>query len=469
MENNSNFTNALLPALDAKTKWYDTETLPKLLDNYRLLHTCVKNLFDFLVKKSLITPDPYKLDKKISDITPPESTQFVENEKSVIIGQRFSDYESMLDFLCNYYKFSTAHLTMQNIKKLVELNNSFLWANFSINSNKTNTRVLANIVADGRQKSDALTSSMINDSLQKASRAMSDINSVLKEFAEFQREYYKGQIRKNVFGHPGFDLGKAFSSPSDEMALIKKNFTAAMGKVPFYSELIDEIVQEDQAPNKEELQKKVMDKMGISVKKAVVQETKVDTKAMLMESAHMLGSLPPVLTQIIEKVKSNHDLLESEHNSIIDKIKRLFIQAFNLEEKPLYYSIMIVEAGTGAKRQEKLNYNQFVADIELKTKRFAVFNAKKSVGYNKIIAMNESGIFDLISGLITDCNKMIVLLNSLDEFFKAAASPANKSKVKGLKIDITSFKNIVIKANTYRAEYSSYIEEAEQMKKLGIS
>ena len=83
--------------------------------------------------------------------------------------------------------------------------------------------------------------------------------------------------------------------------------------------------------------------------------------------------------------------------------------------------------------------------------------------------MNESGIFDLISGLITDCNKMIVLLNSLDEFFKAAASPANKSKVKGLKIDITSFKNIVIKANTYRAEYSSYIEEAEQMKKLGIS
>ena len=109
MENGNNFTETLLQALDTKAQWYDTEELPRVLENYRLLHTCVKVVFEFLVKKAMITPDPYKLDKKISDIKAPDGEQFVENERSVIMGQRFSDYESTLDFLCNYYKFSVSH------------------------------------------------------------------------------------------------------------------------------------------------------------------------------------------------------------------------------------------------------------------------------------------------------------------------------------------------------------------------
>ena len=131
MENGNNFTETLLQALDEKAQWYDNTELPQILDNYRLLHTCVKVIFDFLVKKALITPDPYKLDKKISDIKAPDSGQFVENERSVIIGQRFSDYESTLDFLCNYYKFSVSQLSIGNIKKLIDLNNSITWNSFS--------------------------------------------------------------------------------------------------------------------------------------------------------------------------------------------------------------------------------------------------------------------------------------------------------------------------------------------------
>jgi len=95
MENTGNFTTKIIPLLDEKAKWYDTEELPRLLEGYRLLHACVKTLFDFLVKKSLITPDPYKLDKKINDIKAPDSKQFVETERSVVMGQRFSDYETI--------------------------------------------------------------------------------------------------------------------------------------------------------------------------------------------------------------------------------------------------------------------------------------------------------------------------------------------------------------------------------------
>lgn len=466
---NTNFTDTLLQALDAKTQWYDSEELPRILDLYRLLHTCVKTLFDFCIKKSVITPDPYKLDKKISDITPPESSQFIETERSVIMGQRFSDYESTLDFLCNYYKFSVSHITIQNIKKLIDLNNSILWNSFSINSNKINTRVLAVIIFDARTNSDPLTASMVNDSLSKASKALTEINGALKEYTDFQKEYYKGQIRKTVISHPNFDSKKAMESTGAELQMIKKNFTTGMGKAPFYNELIDEIIQEDQGSDKEARQKALLEKMQIVKQENTKAEVKVDTKEMLMVAIQVLGAMPPQLAQLAQKIQDNHDVLESEHNSFMDKLKKALCKAFNVPEKPLYYNITLTDPSTGAKRHERINYQQFMTDISTKSRRFAAASQKNSPGYAKIYSLPEEKIYDFVSSQISDCNKMLVISNALDEYFKAAAAPENKSKIKGLKIDLTTLKNSVVKANTHRAEYSAYIEEEAQMRKLGIT
>ena len=469
MKNGNNFTETLMQALDAKCQWYDNEELPRILENYRLLHTCIRTLFDFLVKKAMITPDPYKLDKKISDIKAPDSEQFVENERSVIMGQRFSDYESTLDFLCNYYKFSVSQLTLGNIKKLVDLNNSISWNSFSANSNKINTRVLATMILDARQNSDTFTASMITDNLSKASQAINDINSALKDYTDFQREWYKGQVRKNVIAHPGFDQEKAQSAPAAETQQIKKHFAAAMGKVPFYSELIEEIVQEDQGDNKANLQKAVLAKLDVAKEETKKAENKIDTKSLIMGALQVLGAMTPQLSQILQKIQENHDILESEHNSFMDRLKRTLRKAFNIEEKPLYYSITIVDQSTGAKRIERINYKSLMADLSTKARRYASVAQKNSPGYQKIASMPEEKIAEFVTAQIADCNKMMVILNALDEFFKSAASPNNKSKIKGLKIDITTLKNSVVKANQHRADYSSYIEEAEQMKKLGIT
>ena len=469
MENGNNFTETLVQALDEKAQWYDMEELPRILENYRLLHTCIKVVFDFLVKKALITPDPYKLDKKISDIKVPDSNQFVENERSVVMGQRFSDYESTLDFLCNYYKFSVSQLSITNIKKLVDLNNSITWNAFSSNSNKINTRVLATMVFSARQSSDTLTTSMLNDNLSKASQALNEINASLKEYNEFQKEWYKGQIRKNVLLSPGFDANKAYSDPAAELQQIKKNFAAGMGKIPFYNELIDEIVQEDQGAQKDELQKKVLAKLNVAKESDKKIEKKIDTKALIMAALQVLGSTPSQIAVIAQKIQDNHDLLESEHNSFMDKFKRALRKAFGIAEKPLFYNLIIVDQTTGAKRTERINYQSFMTDLATKAHRYASVSQTNSPGYKKIISMPEEKISEFVSSQITDCNRLIVHLNALDDFFKSSASPVNKPKVKGLKIDITTLKNSIVKANQQRVEYTSYIEEEAQMKRLGIT
>ena len=117
-----NFSEELQKALSKKQEWYNSECLQELLSQYRLMHSCVRNLYECFVKKSLIVPDPYRLDKKISSIVVPESSPFAESDIPNIFGERFSNYETMLDYICTYFRFSVENFNLQNVKKLIDFN-----------------------------------------------------------------------------------------------------------------------------------------------------------------------------------------------------------------------------------------------------------------------------------------------------------------------------------------------------------
>ena len=145
MELDKEFFSQLEQALEQKQNWFNKERLPELLNHYRLFYTCVKNLNDMLTKKSLIIPDPYKLDKRISEIVVPDTSPFSEGEIPSILGSRLSEFETMLDFLCTYFRFSVENFTVDVIKKLLEMNRVFDWTNVSMNNGKANTRSLAKV------------------------------------------------------------------------------------------------------------------------------------------------------------------------------------------------------------------------------------------------------------------------------------------------------------------------------------
>ena len=110
-----------------------------------------------------------------------------------------------------------------------------------------------------------------------------------------------------------------------------------------------------------------------------------------------------------------------------------------------------------------------ITELATKARRYTAISQKNSVGYKKVLALPEDKILDFVSAQISECNRLLIILNALDGFFKSAAAPYDKAKIKGLKIDLTTLKNSIIKTNQHRAEYTSYIEEEEQMRKLGIT
>ena len=469
MGSQDNFSTQLLQALDAKASWFDTVALPKVLENYRLHSSCVQNLLGALIKKSIINADPYKHDKKISNIIIPDNTEFSEGERAAVIGLRLSDYDSMIDFLCNYFKFSVAHVDLNRINKLLALNNTFLWSNFSTNNPKPNTHGLATLVAQARSGADPLTQSLFNDSISKSAKAIEEINATLGELAAFQREMYKGQVRKNVFEHPAFDKEAAFKSEAAMLDIIRKLLPAVLGKKSYNAELVKELLDEEFAPDKEKRRAEVLKKLEVKTERKQKKVQKVNTKEMILDALRTLGAISPQLVSVIDKIGFNHNVLQGEKNSFFDKLKTIFRHAFNIKEPPTVYEIIEFNRSTQQKRKVTIDYNDFMTSLNRRNRVYASFSQKNSQGYQRVANIEEAKILDFVQKQTSECQSLVVQLNALDEFFKTTCAPQNKSRIKGMKMDIEAMKNALANVNQRRIEYVSYIEEQTQMKKLGIT
>ncbi len=468
MDSTDNFKTVLFTAFDEKLSWYDNVEMTRLLSEYRNFHAHVENLLTTLLNKGSISNDPYKHDKKISDIEIPEETFFNESERNVVIGTRLSDFESILDFLCNYFKFSVATFTVDRIKKLIALNNVFQWNALVTNSTKPNSRGLADCLVSIRQGTDTLTISVINDSISNAAKCVGIINTILKDITDFQREVYKIEVRKTVFEHPSFRSENLGTSITSYMQQIKKVFPAVMGKQPFYTELIEEILNEDFGADKDERRKSLLAKLEVKKVESIKKEKAIDTKEILMDSVRILAGIVPQLEQILVKLEENKKVLDSEQTSMWIKFTAIVRKAFNRPPVPVFYRLTIVDVLTKSQRTEIIEYDKFSSELQKRIRYYMSFSLKKTPGYQKIEALSDEKIVEFLITQLSECQKLMILLNAVDDYFKTTASPANHPKIRGIKMEMTAIKNTLVKTNQRKAEYSTIVEEQEQMKKLGI-
>lgn len=468
MDNSDAFKNELYSGIAKKIEWYDSVQMPAMLSEYRLMNASVANLITTLEKKGTITADPYKNDKKLLELKLPEDGPFLETERTMVMGTRLSDYETNLDFICNYLKFSIETINVEIIKKLLALNNFIQWNSVATHNNKSTTRGLAECLVPIRQSSDTLSIGVINDGINQISKCVLKINGMLKQLTDFQREVYKVEVRKKIQDNPAYSKDIASKNNTLAMQQIKRLFPSFMSKRPFYSELIEEILAEDLSADKEIRQATILEKLEITKEDKQETRKEINTKELLMDAIRSITSVNPQLEQIITKLNENKAILDSEKNTFSDKLMALLRKAFNIEEKPVVYRIFIEEPLTHVKKQENIVFQNFLSTITKKIHFYASFSTKKTPGYEKIEKQSNEKILNLLNEQILDCQKLLIQLEALDAFFKNEPTPLNKTKIKGIKMEMTSIKNTLVKTNQRKADYCAIIEEQEQLKKLGI-
>lgn len=467
MSEERTFNQKVILATSEMEQHLDSKDLAKMQENYRLVLACISNLFEALAKRGLITPDPYKDVSKVTEIVCPPTKPFTDNDRPTELGIRLGQFEVMIDYVCNYMKFNCKQLTSDKLRKLYELNHVFDWNAFSQNSAKSNTRAFAAVLNELKKGAPQLTLSLIKDSVLKTQNAMAENDSTIQRLMEFQKERYKIEVRKNILENEAFNKSTLSSGPA-LVAEIKRMFPSAMGKKAYNSDLINEIVNEETADNKAELQNALLAKISVAQEKQEESKNTINTHDVIVEALRTLGTSCDQFKVVLDKIVSNHDVLLSEHNSFGDKLKKFLRNLFGLAEPPVDYVIFIQDKRTGEKKKETVHYVEFVQLLAKKIKLYANFSQRGTPGFAKMNSQNDTVILDYLNKQSTENNHLFAQITALDEYFKSTVTQANRSKIRGCSMELISIKNVVVKANQLRSEYVSYVEEAEQMRKLGI-
>lgn len=468
MEENTNFEKQLEEAINQKKEWFDSQRLQEMLENYRILHTCTKTIDQLLEQKSIITPDPYKFENRITDIELIDDAPFPDQEIATILGSRLAKYEMVLDYLASYFRFTVDNLTLSKIKQLNDFNSSILWNTLSGNSNKINTRAVALCVMQARNNAPAITISSLNDSLERCSKCMVFISSILSELTEFQKELFKYNIRKNIIANSDFNKDKAMTSLEGEATEIRRVWGKVNKGKAIYNDLVQEIVNEDQAVNREVLRQNIFKRLAIPVTKPKTTKKEVNPHDLILNAAYAIGGIAPVLTQLYEKLTYNFNLLFDEKQTFIVKLKKFFRKKMGTKEKDKIVNLTVIDPRTNIAGIRKLNVTSFMATLEKKQKIYSGISAK-GPEFSKLKAASEDALLGYVNKQIAENQEIYTIISSLDNHFKTNVEIINRVKVKGLKIDLSSFRNCVISVNQKRGDYISIKEEQEQMRKLGIN
>ncbi len=466
MENLQNFISKLEPAIEATSDKLNKQILPEMQENYNIQVTAIKAIKSILLKKRLIQDDPYKYDEKIKDIEVPENTNFPESEKAAKIGVRLSKYEMMLDYLTSYYQFNTNFLDPKKISNLVNFSKCFLWSEFTNTSNDTNTKNLADIIQSVLSGPDKMSSGLLRDSLSHLAKTNQHITHTLNQLSKFNREKYKLEVRKNIVGK--IEVSEEdLTNPSKVLKDIKKIMYSNDKTQPFYTDLVLETIKDDFSPESAQRHQKILKNLELNSNEKKEVKQAVNYRLILLDGFKLLGNSGTHFNEALTKIKYNDEIIYKQKLTPFKKLLLALRQALNIAEKEKEITISVVNPITQERHRQKISYNKFINDLSKKTVLFKNIANPSSPVQQKIKKFTEEVLLDNLTKHLSESNELLKQMAGLDEFYKTI-NPELRGKIKGIKIEITTITNYLLKANQCRAEYTTSLEEEEQMKKLGL-
>jgi len=459
MAEEGDYLKILDGALKERAEWLEKSELPKLKDELRMYHTGFASLYNLYLKKGLIHEDPYKQEAKIAEIEVPSATGFSDAERMEQLTQRLANYDNQLDFLVNFYPFNPDYLNLDRIKRILGLVRYIDWVNLSPDSQNPMTKAVAEMTNQIKLGTEPLTMSVISESLVHLSKSFAPIMGYLKNLTDYRRELYKLELRDVTGGMSKSDAANANQ--------IKKAFLQAKSGTPFYPDLADEVIKEDTSPEGPTLRDDVLKKLKVADNKPKAAKVEISFKSILIEGIQTLGGTAQTFADIAGKLDENEALLENKKKGFLQKLKKLLQQMLNKEPDPVIFNVEYMDPVKAVNVRERVNFSTFRGDLDRKIRTLTPMASRGSAA-SKLEAMQEEQLIGFLERNVRDIQSIHKTLTALDEFFKAEVDKEDRDKIKGIKPELGTIKNAILRANSKRHEYSAQKEEEEQLKRLGV-
>jgi hypothetical protein len=459
-DTNTTYQNRLSEALAARRDWLEKSELVRLKEELRAYQSSFSSLYTIYLKKGLINEDPYKQEVKIGELEVPDSEGFSDAERTEQLSIRLSNFDNQLDFLVNFYQFSVEFLNLDRIKRILALVRYIDWVHLTNDSQSPNTRAVSEITLQSKTGADPIALSVIGESLGTLSKSTAAIVPLLKELADYHREFFKCEVRTAVTA--GMQ-GQEATAPN-----IRKKFAAAMPGKAFYPDLVEEIIREDYSKDGPALREAVLKSLAVEEVKAGPVKAAVSWKGTLVDGLQVLGSIAVPFGEIGLKLDENEAVFTNRKKGFWDKFRTIIQQMMNKEPEEVIYDIEYMDNIKGIPVKEKLNYHRFRGDMDRKARIFGSL-ASHGPAKTRIQSMSEEQLNSLLEKNIHEAQNLHRTLTALDDYFKAEASREERDRIKGIRPELAAVKNVIVRANQLRHEYSARKEEEEQMRRLGIT
>lgn len=470
MPEEAGFQGELQLALEKKSQYLEAKSLPLLKDSFRLFQTLFGNLYNILLRKSLIQEDPYQYDRKISEVSVPSRDNFLESEKLEKLSQRLAEFQAQLDVLNNYYQFSLEFLNLGRLKRVSGLVQYLDWGNLSTVSADVNTAALAEALGRIKLSADSISAGIIGDSLSQLQAVSRQVLSLLKEVIFYQREAYKLELRRQVFGRLGALLPKvARANPDEAVGKVQKGFRQAMGDKPFYRELVHEALEEEFSETSARLQAEALARLAIPEQQPAEPANKPDYNSILLEAVRLLIPVETALKEAARKLAANQELLDKRRLRFGARFRAWLSRVFKAAAASTVMEIRLFESATGTTRIQALDFPDFMEQVRRKAALFAALASSVSAASARLKAASEEQIFEFLTKNLGELQLIYRYLEGLDGHFKSCASKQERGEIKGIKIELAAVKNSIIRSNKRRYEYVSLKEEQKQRQKMGLA
>lgn len=413
MEEIADFFQSLESALQKYRASLEQKELRQLKEEFRFFHNSFQSLYEVLLRKGLLNQDPYKHEHKISEVSAPPSGPMKESEKKDVISQRLSLYDSVLEFLNNYYQFDMDYINLVRIRDLAGMVNYIRWNSFTETSANLNTRVLAEITKRMPANQDDLSASILKDSIRQLEKRGKLILSILKKISTYQKERYKYEFRLQLFNSLKLKPESIENRREDVLKAIKARFPKHLPDTPYYPELIEEVLNESAGFDMEQNRQEVFKRLKVEERKEH-QKSVTSYKPVLLEACRILSSGTTPMEQCVSKLSYNAGILDKRQYTFGEKLKRWFFELVQKDQDKRIFEIEYFDPQTTVSRTVRLNFDKFLEDLQKKSRILAALGNRMSTTYQKLEQGSEDQIFKLLTVTIEELQGILLRLPALD-------------------------------------------------------
>jgi hypothetical protein len=450
MEERASYAAQLDAAIEKRRQWLEAVQIPLLKDTFTSYASMFEAAVAILIRKGLLREDPYNYEQAFTDITIPKDDVLPEFENSDEVSYRLAAFRRQLKFVCAEYPLELPSLGLARLKKLSALLSYINWLELGEASKSPTTKAFARVFMKVRMGTDSMTSQILKDSEIQIIKTVHLLRSILADLIGYCRESWKADIRRTVL--PALSPGNVEGHRDEMIRAIRRVFANKMPGKPWYPSLVEEIVDEELAEDAEERRAKVLASLVIAapVQARVVEER--DGRSILLETVRLLSRPSEELATAITVLEENERLVTESRGSGGGWLKRLFGGGSTPKSADRIYKVQYAEPGVPEPRNETIDFPRFAVEVQKKSSLLASLASGTGPAYRRLAGTSESQLSGFADKQLNELLLIHRRLGSLNTHLQARVQQEKKT-ARGIKIELLTIKNAIVKANQRRHEY----------------